>query len=1428
MPAALPSQVADAFSGATHNFGREAGGVFGDIASYAPCGCCGGFHAVFEGGGVSPLNGLNADDRGGFGSNGKTSLTTTDAGSTITRSNVSWGTGLGLPANVSFAFRSTAPGTMPSDTTGFGRFTETQITATLLAMAAWSDVSNITFTRVNDGDGFSNSAVMLFGNYAEGSDGAAAFAYLPRNLSLASNSGDVWINSSLAYNAAPVVLGYGQQVLLHEIGHAIGLSHPAAYNAGPDQVLTYSANAGYYEDSRQYTVMSYFAENNTGANFVTSGGVRQYSAVPLLDDIAAVQRLYGANTTTRTENTTYGFNSNAGQAWFSATSATTALIFAVWDAGGIDTFDFSGFGSNQLIDLRQGAFSNVGALIGNVAVAIGAVIENAVGGSGNDLIYGNAADNVITGGAGNDRIDGGLGQDTVVFSGNRSQYAITWNGQIGTVFGPDGTDTITNVEFLRFADQTIVATPTGGLTVSGDMTNNSMSGSAFGDVLNGMGGNDVLLGHGGNDVLDGGAGNDRLEGGDGDDILIGGLGDDTLIGGAGRDTADYTGATDGVVVNLATGLATGGAGSDTLASLENIRGSAFNDVLTGDGGDNIIHGGGGIDTLNGGAGNDQLFAGAPGLTGGAPDIAKARDNANGTIATAVSVDGGFDLMSSRNIANSTTIPHATVVATTHGGVEYYAVTVAAGTKVDFDIDGASFDSTLRLFDASGAQLAENDDSATDGFNETDSGLSFTFTAAGTYYVQVAQWATNTGSTFTTQAPAAGQTYTLNISAPNHAVVPLISIGSTLNGGDGDDILTGGEGSDTLNGGAGTDTAVYAGMRSAYTVTTANGVTTIAAGGVVDTLTNVELVQFSDQTITLTGAPGVGVNLVGTAGADQLTGTEFNDTLSGGAGNDTLIGLGGDDILIGGPGSDIIDGGAGTDTIVLSNAASSYFFEQTPTGWRIYNGPSEVDTVTNVEMVVFGSGQALSFAAAAAASFDSYNYMAGYGDVRAVFSGSPVGAYFHYGATGQFEGRVANPFNAMSYLASNTDLIPVFRDDMRGAARHYVQAGAGEGRPTQSFNGWIYAASNPDLAVAFGANAQAAINHYVYAGFAEGRATTTFDGLQYLASNGDVLVAYGPDANAGLTHYLIYGAREGRSVDTFDGRLYAASTPALAQAFGVDAAAARDHYLNIGARAGLPAGGFDSVAYLLSNPDLAGLSPAAALEHWLRYGALEGRVGDAAFGRDQTSHGLGTDGFARGVVETRSDRDWFSFSVEAGRRVTIDLDAVFRGGISDGAMEVYDSSGRLVASDPGAAADARATITFVASRAESYYLVVYAPDGSTGSYMARITQTFASVAEPDKIMVDDGPLVLPAVLDAGPLGDGRDDFLYDQAMTLVASNGLDTLSALRGDEVWSGQVALELAGFEENAQPVQHAIHDLGLFQIGDDQGLVRHEHDWLY
>lgn len=498
--------------------------------------CCGAVNIRADDAGGVAQGYLNADDRAVSTVNGKASFSIDRAGLQLTGFNPDtmapapgWGGVAGAPFTVTYGFRATAPLRMPSDTEGFQRFNTAQILQAEQALQAWADVANIRFVRVGSGsstDGdtaYTDQATILFSNYSSGESGSAAFAYYPGNVNFSSSAGDVWVNIGAGSNAFPTIGNYGGQVLVHEIGHAIGLAHPGDYNASGEARITYAANAEYYEDSRQYTVMSYFAETNTGANFRGS-----YSAVPLLDDIRGAQIEYGANLSTRTGDTVYGFNSTADRAWFSATNSSSRLIFAVWDAGGRDTFDFSGYSQAQLVDLREGYFSDVGGLVGNVAVAQGAQIENAIGGFGADTLNGNALANELSGNAGSDRIFGGGGRDTLD-GGSGSNY----------LRGEDGDDSI--VGGSGFDD---INGNVGNDTASGGPGDDWVVGGRDNDRLFGDDGADLVYGNLGSDTLDGGAGADTVRGGQGDDVISGGagadfisgdLGSDTLSGGAGAD-----------------------------------------------------------------------------------------------------------------------------------------------------------------------------------------------------------------------------------------------------------------------------------------------------------------------------------------------------------------------------------------------------------------------------------------------------------------------------------------------------------------------------------------------------------------------------------------------------------------------------------------------------------------------------------------------------------------------------------------------------------------------------------------------------------------------------------------------------------------------------------------------------------------------------
>ena len=115
----------------------------------------------------------------------------------------------------------------------------------------------------------------------------------------------------------------------------------------------------------------------------------------------------------RTGDTVYGFNSNAG-AVFNFGNYSSAPALTIYDSGGNDTLDCSGYSAAQTIDLHSGAFSSVGSLVNNIGIALNAIIEKAIGGSGNDTLIASDTGCTLSGGGGNDTLIGGAGNDRLI------------------------------------------------------------------------------------------------------------------------------------------------------------------------------------------------------------------------------------------------------------------------------------------------------------------------------------------------------------------------------------------------------------------------------------------------------------------------------------------------------------------------------------------------------------------------------------------------------------------------------------------------------------------------------------------------------------------------------------------------------------------------------------------------------------------------------------------------------------------------------------------------------------------------------------------------------------------------------------------------------------------------------------------------------
>ena len=400
---------------------------------------------------------------------------------------------------------------------------------------AYAGGSDITISLGGSGFFGSDITTWAVGNFPDASVGTG-FA------------GDIFLNINSDANFLPSYApgSAGYALAIHEIGHTLGLKHPFDDGGTGHPTL---AELGVPElDVDWFTVMAYHDDYNYNLRFWDP-------ATPMLMDVLALQFLYGKNNTTNATNTSYSLPING-------------TYQTIWDAGGVDEINVSGspegweiqlpvFQLSTSVDTKAGLAVPTSELLlpsPHTLYWLTGDIENVIGSTRDDDIFGSALPNSLRGNSGNDYIDGGAGNDTL--RGNNGNDTLNGGAGNDTLMGGTGNDTYLNPssdlvsEALNQGTDTVrssidftlgdnierlTLTGSSAFNGTGNVLANIMTGNAAANTLAGGAGADTLMGGNGADLLQGGTGSDKLFGGTGNDKLNGGTGNDTLTGEAGAD-----------------------------------------------------------------------------------------------------------------------------------------------------------------------------------------------------------------------------------------------------------------------------------------------------------------------------------------------------------------------------------------------------------------------------------------------------------------------------------------------------------------------------------------------------------------------------------------------------------------------------------------------------------------------------------------------------------------------------------------------------------------------------------------------------------------------------------------------------------------------------------------------------------------------------
>ena len=688
------------------------------------------------------------------------------------------------------------------------------------ALQMWSAVSSLNFVRTT-----SASAGITFVNSVADDPNASPGETDPSAYARTSSSGNSIISSRIVISSDWTTLdpnaqagwfdNYAQQTYIHEVGHALGLSHPGPY----DGTAEYGTDNLFTNDNWAYTVMSYFDQLEVGhGNYRFVLGLQQA-------DISAIQLLYGTNPAgTFVGDTTFGFNSSApgtnidwSQFILIQPEGTYRRppAMTLYDTGGIDTINLSGFAQPQIVDLRPGTFSSIGDrpdqsiphYVNVVAIAANTIIENVIGGSGNDTIIGNTANNSIYGGRGNDYLIGGDGDDTF--------------------YGESGSDTLdggAGNDVFYFDNDDL----TGGLIQAGagyDYLVNITSGLVSGSM----------------------------------NINLAVLGAEGYLGSAASENINASG-----VSQYAT-IFTGG-GIDT------VTGSSLNDVIYMESETVTINAGGGYDYIVWNVGGNTGISVNLGAMGAEGFVGRTGNDAinasSATTFTTIYTGGGIDTYIGSSFNDVVFMESSTVTISAGGGYDYVVWNVGGGTGVSVNlgamgaegfagragsdtIDASTVNTFATIYTGGGADTIIG--SAFDDVIFLDKSVSSVNAGAGYDYIAYDVY-DGSGGNFNLAAMnvegAVGREGNDVFNASGVTVkATLYGYGGndTLIGGIGNDFLYGGNGNDTLTGNTGDDAFVFEGSWGLDIVTD------FAAGSDRLVLRTSGLTLFSQLTITQEGA-----------------------------------------------------------------------------------------------------------------------------------------------------------------------------------------------------------------------------------------------------------------------------------------------------------------------------------------------------------------------------------------------------------------------------------------------------------------------------------------------------------------------------------------------------------------------------------------------